>query len=916
MGRRGLGEAHGGEAAMAGIEHGKETAAAAVTHDNKAVSDDESVDSQFILVVIESLKTQLTEKRFPYIKNRVEENKGKLSSVTRKTDNSSVVWQGNTANATDVISNLLTSRQDNVLCSVHSLGVSPAEKDGVSSQEDSLNSTSVMLGGNLAAKNVIGPIKLPEVLKHPPSTTWTFVYKNQRMAEDQSLFGQRKIYNDADCGEALIYSDSEDEAVEDEEEKNEFKRSEDFIIRRTIEEWGMSDVVLETLAHYFDRAAGDIKARYEILHGEKTEGSVKEMSKPNAKVEDVHCDKDLDAALDSFDNLFCRRCLVFDCRLHGCSQDLVFPTEKQSPWNSMDDGITCGIQCYKLASKLDATTPIDPHMIVDTEPTSSSDNTRKQLISNKKKQGSSGRNAESQQSENSSTQRVASESSYLEVHPTSNKSPHQISPKGRIKKKIKKRIPQRIHMTLKKKRKEVALSDSKTGGCPSPRGMMLRSRTLDGHKDSVASSQQNYRSTRSSRKKDAPQMEKNTALGEDRSAPTEGTDNEHSATYGHDSSREKESVDGNICRQEDNGRSWKVIEQGLLLKGLEIFGRNSCLIARNLLSGMKSCSDIFQYMNYMENSSASGVLRGVDSLVKGHIKGPELNVRSRFFRRRRRVRPVKHTSKSAGHHFIRKRIAESKDQLYQQYHPCGCQSACGKECPCLINDTCCEKYCGCPKTCKNRFRGCHCAKSQCRSRQCPCFAADRECDPDVCRNCWVGCGDGSLGFPNQRGDNYECRNMKVLLKQQQRILLGRSDICGWGAFLKNTVGKDEFLGEYTGELISHTEAGMRGTLYDRENSSFLFNLNNEFVLDALRMGNKLKFANHSSDPNCYAKVMLVAGDHRVGIFAKERIGAGEEIFYDYHYASDEAPVWALKPDAPGAKDPRESSSARRTKPTH
>lgn len=46
-------------------------------------------------------------------------------------------------------------------------------------------------------------------------------------------------------------------------------------------------------------------------------------------------------------------------------------------------------------------------------------------------------------------------------------------------------------------------------------------------------------------------------------------------------------------------------------------------------------------------------------------------------------------------------------------------------------------FCRCSKSCKNRFRGCHCAKSQCMSRQCPCFASGRECDPDVCRNCWV-----------------------------------------------------------------------------------------------------------------------------------------------------------------------------------
>uniref|UniRef100_A0ACD5ZK32 Uncharacterized protein n=1 Tax=Avena sativa TaxID=4498 RepID=A0ACD5ZK32_AVESA len=840
-------------AAAAGIDCG-EASGAAVTQDDKAVPD-------YVLCVIESLKTKVTADRFTYIKKRIEENRSKLSTVTRKTSNASKVWQRNTSNGTDLLSNLLTSRQDDALSSVHNLGVLPAAEDGVSYEEQTSNATSTdMLVGNLVA--IIRPIKLPEVLKLPRYTTWIFLHRNQ-WAEEQS--GRQKIYYGPNCGEALVSSDNE-------EETNEFKDSDDYIIRLTIEECGRSDAVLETLAQYFGRAAGDIKARYEILHGEKTEGSFKEKSKLNAKVEDVYRDKDLNAALDSFDNLFCRRCLVFDCRLHGCSQDSVFPTEKQSPWNSMNnDGIPCGIHCYKLPSKLDSTTTVDPHMTIDTKPTQLSDNTRKKLASNKKKQGSSGKNAESQQSE---------------VHPTSNKSVQQIIPKGRIKKR------------------------TKPGGCPWPR--KLRSRTLNGHKDSVASSQQNYPNTTSTRKKDAPQMEKNTTSVEDHNDTTEGTDNEHSATYGHDSSRKEESVDGNVCTQEDNGRSWKVIEQGLLVKGLEIFGRNSCLIARNLLGGMKTCSDVFQYMNYTENNNAS-VLSSVDPFDNGYTEGQELRPRSRFFRRRGKARRLKHPSKSAGYHFMRKRIAERNDELYQQYNPCGCQLTCGKQCPCLKNETCCEKYCGCPKTCKNRFRGCHCAKSQCRSRQCPCFAADRECDPDVCRNCWVGCGDGSCGSPKRRGDNYECRNMKVLLNQQQRILLGRSDVCGWGAFLKNTVGKDEYLGEYTGELISHSEADTRGTIYDRENSTFLFNLNNEFVLDALRMGNKLKFANHSPDPNCYAKVMMVAGDHRVGIFAKERIGAGEEILYDYRFAPDETPAWARKPDAPGAEDPGQSSCARAKK---
>ncbi|CAB4317774.1 unnamed protein product [Prunus armeniaca] len=876
-----------------------------------------------ISLIIDSLKKQVVSNRGTSIKKRMEENRQRLAGVTSNLYKLSMERGSNRFIDIGKSVDLLTKRQKDAFALQNGIDVS---KDG--SQEDGHGSTAVLLESNVAVKSSVRPIKLPEVKRLPPYTTWIFLDRNQRMTEDQSVLGRRRIYYDQNGGEALICSDSEEEAVDEEDEKRDFVESEDYILSMAIKEVGFSDPVLESLAQCFSRSPSEVKARYDTLvKEEEAVGGCKTTDNEDISQNgNYFLDKDLDAALDSFDNLFCRRCLVFDCRLHGCSQDLVFPAEKQPSWSSPDaENASCGPNCYRSVLKSERIARVSSGDVEEKNVTSldgAQISTRKKssVISARKK-------VKSGQSESaSSNAKAISESSDSENGPRQDATHHQtpsktkLAGKSGIGKRNSKRVAERVLVCMQKRQKKMVVSDSDSivnaGLCPSD--MKLRSNSCKDNEDTSSSSQKNLKSSTSGgfRRKESPTKGRHKVVQVD---VLDGSSDEIIAdppgTSSDDNLRKEECVDENIYKQElSDDKTWKTIEKGLFDKGIEIFGRNSCLIARNLLNGMKNCWEVFQYMNYSESKMSCQEGDAANSLVEGHSKGNnEARRRSRFLRRRGRVRRLKYTWKSAAYHSIRKRITERKDQPCRQYNPCTCQTACGKQCSCLQNGTCCEKYCGCPKTCKNRFRGCHCAKSQCRSRQCPCFAADRECDPDVCRNCWVSCGDGSLGVPNQRGDNYECRNMKLLLKQQQRVLLGRSDVSGWGAFLKNSVGKHEYLGEYTGELISHREADKRGKIYDRENSSFLFNLNDQFVLDAYRKGDKLKFANHAPDPNCYAKVIMVAGDHRVGIFAKERITAGEELFYDYRYEPDRAPAWARKPEASGSKKDDGAPSSGRAK---
>ncbi|KAI9394774.1 hypothetical protein POPTR_005G140200v4 [Populus trichocarpa] len=898
---------------------------------------DTTLASEEVLLVIESLKKQVAADRCVYVMKRMEENRQKLVGITNHLDKLSKERKNNWISGTDNSIDLFTKRQNDALSMHGGIDSTNVDKDSHGSEEDGHASTAVLLGSSIPVKNAVRPIKLPEVNRLPPYTSWVFLDRNQRMTEDQSVVGRRRIYYDQNGGEALICSDSEEEIIDEEEAKRYFVESEDYILRMTIKEAGSSDPVVESLAHCFSRSPSEVKARFEVL--KKEEKAVEDSKNKDIEAQTLNSFlvKDLEAALDSFDNLFCRRCLVFDCRLHGCSQDLIFLAEKQSPWSYPEDNITCGSHCYKLVLKSERiASGISPqHGVIEENSICQSDGARVPISSRKKTSASSARrNVKSCQSESaSSNAKNISESSDSEIGPHQDTSPtSQISPsksmlvgKGGTCKRNSKRVAERVLSCMRKRQKKMVASDSDSVASGGLLSIDLKRRsTSHKGKEDASSSHKNAKSptiARSRRKELMNQDSHNLVQGEFHDGLSSEMVANPPVTSSDDTLRKEEFIDEHKCKKElSDDRSWKAIEKGLFEKGVEIFGGNSCLIARNLLNGLKTCWEVFQYMTRSENRPAceagdAGTLgEGYSKFdFNGTMVKNEARRRSRFLRRRSKVRRLKYSWKSTAYHSFRKRITERKDQPCRQYNPCSCQTACGKQCTCLLNGTCCEKYCRCPKSCKNRFRGCHCAKSQCRSRQCPCFAADRECDPDVCRNCWISCGDGTLGIPSQRGDNYECRNMKLLLKQQQRVLLGRSDVSGWGAFLKNSVGKHEYLGEYTGELISHREADKRGKIYDRENSSFLFNLNDQFVLDAYRKGDKLKFANHSPDPNCYAKVIMVTGDHRVGIFAKERINAGEELFYDYRYEPDRAPAWARKPEASGSKKEDGGHSSGRAK---
>lgn len=139
----------------------------------------------------------------------------------------------------------------------------------------------------------------------------------------------------------------------------------------------------------------------------------------------------------------------------------------------------------------------------------------------------------------------------------------------------------------------------------------------------------------------------------------------------------------------------------------------------------------------------------------------------------------------------------------------------------------------------------------------------------------------------------KCQNQKLRNREYAEIKIVKTKSRGFGAVCIKDIPEDTFVIEYVGELIDTNELNKRmnakiknkekvssstfklteGVKYLRFQDFYFLTIEADLYVDAEPAGNLARFINHSCNPNCVTRKVLVDGNTRIGIFTNEPIKA-------------------------------------------